>query len=60
MCGAMGDRTKYILIGFVIGIIIGMILFYVLMSSRIIQPFLFGGTRAFNRTLERPSTIPRA
>lgn len=54
----MNDRTKYILIGVLIGIIIGMIVFYLLMLSGIIQPFLFGGARALNRTFERPDMLP--
>jgi len=50
----MDDRTKYVLIGLVIGILIGIIVFYLLMSFRIIQPLLFGGARTF----ERPGMLP--
>jgi hypothetical protein len=45
----MKDRTKYILIGIVIGIIIGMVMFYLLMTFRIIRPFGLGGFREFPR-----------
>jgi hypothetical protein len=54
----MDDRTKYILIGVLIGIIIGMIVFYLLILSGIIRPFLFSGVRALNRTFERPGMLP--
>ena len=37
----MKDRTKYILIGVVIGIITGFAMFYLLMTFRIIRPFGF-------------------
>jgi hypothetical protein len=43
----MKDRTKYILIGIIIGIAIGMIMFYLLMTFRIIRPFGLGGFREF-------------
>ena len=36
-------------IGIIIGIAIGMIMFYVLMTFRIIRPFVFGGPREFAR-----------
>jgi hypothetical protein len=45
----MKDRTKYILIGIVIGIIIGMAMFYLLINFRIIRPFGFGDIRGFPR-----------
>jgi len=43
----MEDQTKYILIGIIVGIVIGMIMFYLLMTFRIIRPFDFGGFREF-------------
>jgi len=43
----MKDRTKYILIGMIIGIIIGMAMFYLLINFRIFRPFGFGGIREF-------------
>jgi hypothetical protein len=45
----MEERTKYILIGIIIGIAIGMIMFYLLMTFRIIRPYGFGGFREFAR-----------
>ena len=39
------DKIRYILIGIVIGILIGMVIFYILMTSGIIRPFLIGFTR---------------
>ena len=43
----MEDQTKYILIGIIVGIVIGMIMFYLLMTFRIIRPFDFSGFREF-------------
>lgn len=44
-------KIKYTLIGIVIGILIGMVIFYILMTSGIIRPFLGGfmGPRGFTR-----------
>ncbi|MEM7826835.1 MAG: hypothetical protein QXQ40_01270 [Candidatus Aenigmatarchaeota archaeon] len=54
----MKDRTKNILIGIVIGIAIGMVMLYLLMAFRIVQPFrFFGGFRQFNMT--SPPRYPR-
>jgi len=39
------DKIKYILIGIVIGILIGMVIFYILITSGIIRPFLIGFMR---------------
>jgi hypothetical protein len=43
----MKDQTKYILIGIIIGIVIGMIMFYLLMTFRIIRPYGLGNLRGF-------------
>jgi hypothetical protein len=45
----MEDRTKYILIGIIIGIAIGMFILYLLMTSGIIRPYGFGDFREFPR-----------
>lgn len=39
----MNDRTKYMLIGIIIGIIIGMAVLYLLFMLRIVRPFGFSG-----------------
>jgi len=47
----MEDRTKYILMGTAIGIVIGIVIFYLLLSLRIIRPFgLSNFTRSGNFT----------
>jgi len=54
----MKDRTKYMLIGIIIGIIIGIGIFYLFTTFRIFRPFGFGDfSRNFSRPLNR-STIP--
>jgi hypothetical protein len=60
----MEDKTKYMLIGIVIGIAIGMVIFYLLMTSGFMRPGGFGGfgdfrgqgnfTRPENLTNMRP------
>jgi len=57
----MKDRIKYILIGIIIGIAIGMIIFYLLMTFRIIIPFGFGSFREFapNSNFTNFTRLPR-
>jgi len=43
----MKDQTKYILIGICIGVVVGIIIFYLLITFRVVQPFGFGGFRGF-------------
>ena len=40
---AMEERTKYMLLGIIIGIVIGMAIFYLLVTFRVIRPFGFRG-----------------
>jgi hypothetical protein len=51
----MNDRTKYILIGIIIGVVIGMIMFYLLVTFRIVRPFGLGGFRQFSRNNTFPN-----
>jgi hypothetical protein len=39
----MEERTKYMLMGIIIGIVIGMAIFYLLVTFRVIRPFGFRG-----------------
>ncbi len=43
----MEKRLKYILIGIAIGIVIGMFVFYILLTSGVIRPYL--AFRGFDR-----------
>lgn len=43
----MEERTKYALIGIIIGMVIGVAIFYLLLNLRIIKPF---GLRGFMRS----------
>lgn len=45
----MKDKTKYMLIGMIIGIVIGMTMLYLLITFRIIRPFGLGGFTGFAR-----------
>ena len=50
----MKDRTKYLLIGIIIGIGVGIVIFYLLMNLRIVSPF---GMREGMREFTRPENF---